>query len=151
MNPNDPSKIVPRAIQPGASLVRPFEFAVRTIVDYDVNFLQDRVHSSIFVNGHPAGVYAAARVDDYDGPINPAEAIARYGPDLERMVIDEFMGLGYRKQVRALEAEVRDLKAYIHRDRWFHFRPLRQRVRREVTTARYRLATFINPNPEESE
>lgn len=146
MNPNDPRNIVPIAVQEGAYAVRPFEFAVRTIVDYDVAFMQDRVHSSIFINGKPAGVYAAARVDDrFDGPFNPAEAIARYGPDLERMVIDEFMGLGYRKRVRELEREVRDLKAHIDRPRWWQFRP----ARREWRAFRARIANRINPKETE--
>lgn len=143
---NDPRKIVPQAIQEGAYAVRPFDFAVRTIVDYDATFLQDRVHSSIFINGQPAGVYAAARVDDrFDGPFNPAEAIARYGPDLERMVIDEFMGLGYRKRVRELEAQVARLQAHIDRPRWWQFRP----VRREWRRLRARIADRINPKETE--
>jgi len=139
-NPNDPSKILPRAIPPGYGNVRPFEFAVRTLIDYDMNFMQDRIVSEIFINGQPAKVYSVARINESVGsPEEAQHVMALYGPELERAVIDQFMGLGYRQQVRDLEREVRDLKAYINRPRWFHFRP----VRREVRIFRARLGEMF--------
>lgn len=140
MHPNDPRNIVPNGVPAGGSRVVPFDFAVRTIMDYDVNFLQDRLHSSVFVNGKPTGVYAAMRLDD-DAYRYPQEALERYAPDLERLVVDEFMGLGYRKQVRELEVQVRALQAYIDRPRWWQFRP----VRRRWNAARSALSARIAP------
>lgn len=144
MNLNDPRNIVPNSIPPGSSAVRPFEFAVRTIVDYDMNFLQDRLRSDVFVNGQPAGVYACMRIDDRLAR-DPREAIERFGPDLERMVVDEFMGLGYRKQVRELEVQVRALQAHIDRPRWWQLRP----VRRRWVAARTAIANRIAPKESE--
>lgn len=140
MNPNAPERIVPRGVRPDSASVRSFEFAVRTILDYDANFLQDRLCSSIFVNGEPTGVYSCLKVDD-DIARSPAQAIERYGPALERSVVDEFMGLGYRKTVRELEARVNALQAHINRPRWWQFRPLR----RAFVNARAALASIIAP------
>lgn len=134
----DPYGIVPK----GASVakVSPFEFQVRTLVDYDARFLQDRLHSSIFVNGNPVGVYAAMRLGEGMAD-SPRQALERFGPDLERNVVDEFMGLGYRKQVRDLEDRVNALQAFIDRPRWWQFRPLR----REWAKFRRQLAERIAP------
>lgn len=148
---HDPYHIVPRNVTHAA--VKSFDFQVRTMVDYDVNFLQDRVRSEIFVNGTYCGVYAAAKVDDsFARDSDLRRAMEFYGPELERMVVDEFMGLGYRKRVRALEDEVRALKAHINRPRWWQFRPLR----REVRNLRSRIAAALAPkgsdeNPMENE
>lgn len=142
----DTHNIIPRSIPEGGAVVRPFEFQVRTLLDYDVNFLQDRVVSEVFVNGQKAGVYACARVEEYPQTASQRRhVIEKYGPDLERLVVDEFMGLGYRRQ--ALEAEVATLKAYIHRERWFHFLPVRRRVR----SLRERLAALVAPCEEASD
>lgn len=119
----DNHNIVPAAIPPGGAVVRPFEFQIRTLLDYDVTFMQDRIHSSIFVNGQPCGVYAAARVDEQPrDQWERTEVIRRYAPELERMVVDEFMGLGYRRQVQDLQREIDALKAHINRVRWWQLR-----------------------------
>ena len=144
MNPNDPRNIVPRAFPEGSYAVRPFDFAVRTLVDYDANYLRDRLRSEVFINGQPAGVYSCTTIDERMAT-SPREAIERFGPDLERSVIDEFMGLGYRKQVRELEVQVARLQAHIDRPRWWQFRP----VRRRWTALRAALAARINPEDSE--
>lgn len=135
-NPNAYEKIVPRAIPPGGAVVRPFEFAVRTLVDYDVNYLTDRVVSSVFVNGHPSGVYATMRIEE--SPTTPgdyANVLDQYGPDLERLVIDEFMGLGYRKELRAAQRQIEELQDridHLERPRWWHLRHQVGRLRAAV-------------------
>ena len=113
--------IIPYGVQ--AARVKPFEFQVRTMVDYDMNFMSDRVVSEIFVNGVNTGVYATARVyesySDYGTrQYELNKMLTDYAPELERIVVDEFMGLGYRERVRALEDRVRHLT----RIRWWHFR-----------------------------
>ena len=123
-NPN--ANIIPRGVKPGHAYVSPFEFAVRTMIDFDMAFLQDRVRSEVFVNGKPCGVYAAIKVDDGQYPVSPEEALRRYGPDLERVVVDEFMGLGYRRRVQVLENELAEIKNRLAR-RWW--RRLGQRLR----------------------
>lgn len=148
-HPGDTHGIIPNGASHG--MVRPFDFQVRTLVEYDMNFLTDRVRSDIFINGNPAGVYGCVRVDDSEFGSDREglqRAMEAYAPDLERSVIDEFMGLGYRRQVRALETELRDLKAYVNRDRWWHFRPVRNawgRVVSEVNEARRQFAAVIAP------
>lgn len=139
---NDYDKIVPRAVRPGGATVRPLEIAIRTMLDYDANYMQDRIRSEIFINGRYAGVYAAttfneAPRDEYER----RQVLECYGPELERGLVDEFMGLGYRKRVKALEEQVSRLEAHINRTRWWHFRP----VRREWNVFRARLAERISP------
>lgn len=119
----DPHNIVPRGA--AVATVKPFEFQVRTLVDYDVTYMQDRVRSDVFVNGKPCGVYACAVVEEFfsdHGRAGLEEAMRIVGPDLERMVVDEFMGLGYRKRVRELEDKVQKLQAHINRVRWWQLR-----------------------------
>lgn len=117
------ANIVPKSFPPGTSTVRPFEFAVRTLLDYDATFLTDRVHSSVFVNGKPTGVYAAVKIEESPrGEWECRQVLERYGPDLERVVVDEFMGLGYRRRVAELEAQVQHLHAHINRIRWWQLR-----------------------------
>lgn len=120
MHPSSPNaNIIPRGVQPGHAYVSPFEFAVRTMVEYDMNFLQDRVRAEVFANGKPVGVYALARVpDEGTYPMSPEEALRRFGPELERNVIDEFMGLGYRRRVQALENELAEIKNRLNRRWW---------------------------------
>lgn len=140
-HPMDPYGIIPLGVQVAA--VRPFDFQVRTIVDYDVAFMQDRVRSDVFVNGKPVGIYAVAKVDDgftRDGRHGLQRALETYGPDLERMVADEFMGLGYRRRVQELEYQVNRLQAMIDRPRWWQFRPVRRRWRTLRATMAARIA-----------
>lgn len=116
----DRYRIVPRGAM--AATVRSFDFEVRTMVDYDMTYLQDRVIADVFVNGKPCGIYATVRCGDHTG--HPQELLEHFGPDLERVVVDEFMGLGYRRKVATLEAEVAALKAHINRPRWWQIRRL---------------------------
>lgn len=126
---NHPSNIVPNGIE--HATVKPVNFAVRTMVDYDMKYLRDRLRADVFIDGKPAGVYAC--VAGFDG-LSAEEALRTLGPEVERQVIDEFMGLGYRKRVRQLEVELRHLRAFVDRDRWFHF----VAVRRAYAKARLR-------------
>jgi hypothetical protein len=118
VNPNDPSKIIPRGCPPGTAYVKPFEFAIRVLAEYDMNLLQDRLRADVMVNGQPTGVYAMARVGDGE---DVREMLEVHGPHLERTVADEFMGLGYRRRVQALENELAALKNHINRRRWWHW------------------------------
>ena len=118
MNLNDPRNIVPRAFPPGSYDVRPLEFAVRTVVDYDPNYLRDRVHASIFINGQPSGIYAARAIEDSNW-VDPREVLVSHAPRLEQEVIREFMGIDYRDRIKALEAEVALLREHINRPRWW--------------------------------
>lgn len=137
MNPNDTYGIIPRAAT--AARVTPFEFQVRTLADYDVNYMRDQIRSDIFINGKPAGVYAVAVVDEAFtdcGAAGLQEAILRYGPNLERTLVEEFMGLDYRRRVKALERELQALREHVNRPRWWQFHP----ARRQITAARHRVA-----------
>ena len=123
INPEDPHGIIPRGATIAA--VKSFDFQIRTMVDYDANFMRDRVRCDVFANGKPVGVYAAVAVDDRQFEASRTglrDAMQAYGPQLERSVIDEFMGLGYRRRVQELEDQVRELQAYIHRIRWWQLR-----------------------------
>lgn len=149
-NPNDPYGIIPRGV--AVARVKSFDFQIRSMVDYDVNFLRDRVRSEIFVNGHPAGTYAVTALDANDvfgtDRASLQQALETFAPEQERGLVDEFMGLGYRKRVRALEIELKHLRDYVERDRWFHFVP----VRRRYAEARLRVLGawqyLIGSNPE---
>jgi hypothetical protein len=118
-HPNDHAKIVPNGIWPEFAYVKPLDFAIRVIAEYDMDFLEDRLRADVFVNGQPTGVYAMARVGDGD----VREALERHGPHLERSVAEAFMGLGYRERVRDLENELAALKNHIHRKRWWQRLP----------------------------
>lgn len=99
--------------------VTPFNFSVVTEVDYDVNFMRDRLVSRVFVNDNYAGVYSAMALGE---EVSADYALQHFGPDIERGLVDQFMGLGYRKQVRDLQRQVADLQAHINRVRWWQIR-----------------------------
>lgn len=144
---SDPRSIIPKAVPPHHERVTDWSFRVRTMADYDMNFLQDRLRSEVFINDQPVGVYSVMCLPD-EVSTDLAAALHFFGPKLERNVIDEFMGLGYRRRVGELERELRELKAFVNRDHWWQFRPLRRLVRHEVTTLRARLAAAIGPRDE---
>ena len=109
-NPN--ANIIPRGVKPGHAYVSPFEFAVRTMIDFDMAFLQDRVRSEIFVNGKPCGVYAAIKVDDSRYPVSPEEALRRYGPDLEREADMEGFCTATLERLGELSGQCRETAMY---------------------------------------
>lgn len=113
---------VPRSISAiaGCHQITSFNFSVRTLLDYDATFLSDRIVSEIFINGIKAGPYSAMRIEE--SPRNEWErrdVIARYAPEMERGLIDEFMGLGYRRRVRELEDSLAALQMHVNRVRWW--------------------------------
>lgn len=132
---DDPYRIVPRGAM--AATVRPLDLQIRTMVEYDVNFMQDRVRADLFAGGHPAGVYAIAAVPR-DENMHPQEAIRTFEPELGRMIVDQM--LGHRRH-QALVAEVRALRDYIERDRWWQFMP----VRRWASNARLVVRSWLKP------
>lgn len=104
-----------------------FNFEVRSIVDYDANYLRDRVVSRVFVNDKETGIYAAMALDDevIKSAIDVPLALERFGEDLERSVIDEFLGLRFREQVTDAHREIRKLQErinHLERTRWWHLR-----------------------------
>lgn len=107
---NDPHSIIPQGVTHGA--VIPLDLQVRITTDYDIAFLEDRVVAEIFINRQPTGCRAVAKVDDrefdYRGD-GLMRAMERYGPDLQRMAVEEFLGLGLRRKVDALEGQVTSL------------------------------------------
>lgn len=124
---NDLYGIVPRGAI--TARVTPFDLQIRTLAEYDANYLRDQIRSDLFINGHPAGIYAVAVVDDAFADLGREgleEAIRRLGPDLERMLIEEFIGHGYRRRVKVLEDELKALRDHVNRPRWFHFHPVRR-------------------------
>lgn len=135
-NPQDPYHIIPRGAT--AARVTPWAFQVRTLVDYDVNFLQDRIVSQVFIDGQNTGVYSVAKpFDDFE---NPQVLLERYGADTERAVIDEFLGLGYRRRVVDLEREIKGLRErldHVTRIRWWQFSARYQRwmIERSIKAA----------------
>lgn len=127
---NDPHRIIPRGAM--AAIVRPMDLQIRYMVDYDTRYMQDRVRADIFVNGQPLGPYAVAVVDDRGTyPVHPQDAILRYAPDLERVVLNEFStALSHGRRVDDLEAVVDHLRneiASLTSRRWWH--PTRDAVR----------------------
>lgn len=128
--PDDPYRIVPQGAM--AATVRPLDLQVRTIVEYDVLYMQDRVRADLFANGLPLGIYAIAAVGR-DDVMSPAEALRVFGPELERMIVEEFMGLGYRRRIKDLEDQVQRLHEDVHRERWWQFRPQRLWLRSLVS------------------
>lgn len=116
-------RIIPSGVTVAA--VKDFQFKVRLMADYDATFLQDRLRADVFVNDQPVGVYSSMRVgDEFSryGRQGLEEAMRTFGPDLERSVADEFMGLGYRQKVRDLETQLLILEAHINRVRWWQVR-----------------------------
>ena len=105
--------------------VTPFNFEIRISCDYDATFLQDRVVAKVYANGQYTGNYCAARpVEDLSqfGRGYEHELIRRYGPDLQRSIIDEFTGNRYRQQVGELSQELSDLREWVGRIRWWQVR-----------------------------
>lgn len=112
--------IVPRNLPPSSVRVSAVNFRLRTIVDYDAAYLRDRVVTDLFMNDTPTGIHAIAQVDGWK--VSPGQAIEQHGPDLERLVIEEFMGLGYRRRVEKLEAALCELQQHVDRVRWWQLR-----------------------------
>lgn len=103
----DPNHIIPRGALD--AVVKPLDLEVRFMHDFDVIYLRDRVIADLFANGKPLGIYARAVMDDVDWR-DPHEAIQRYGPDLERSLINSFSrGLANTDRVDNLEAQVQRL------------------------------------------
>lgn len=136
MTDYNPGGIIPRGCPPSHAGVRDVAFRIRTMVEYDPVYMQDSVRADLFMNDTPTGIYAVTRYGFWQG--NPADALGMFGPELERMVIGEFMGLDYRRRVGALEDQVEtlqsqareatslvsELTAHINRPRWWQIRRL---------------------------
>lgn len=111
MTNHDPYDLLPRERKSDGwpyGTLRPLLLQVRTTTQYDATFLQDVVVAEIFINGRSTRIQAKARVDDREFPTaqSMAYVIERYGPELERMVIDEFVtGGGMRERVQFLEGQ----------------------------------------------
>lgn len=134
----DTYNIIPRGVSPSQAVVRNLDFQIRTLAEYDVCFMQDRLRADLFVNGKPTGVYAIAALGEEftrHGQYGLQRAMETFGPDLERMVVDELIGHKYRKMVDGLEAEIEALKAHVKRVRWWQVRR-RLAARRETQIAR---------------
>ena len=104
---HDPHHIIPRGAI--GAVVRPLDLEIRFMHDFDTTYFRDRVCADLFANGKPLGVYARAVMEDADWR-DPYEAISRYGPDLERMLINGLSrGLANTDRVDNLEAQVQRL------------------------------------------
>lgn len=118
--------------------VTPFNFEIRISCDYDVNYLQDRVTAKVYANGQYTGNYCSVRpMEDLSqfGRGYEHELIRRYGPDLQRMAIDEFTGNRYRQEVGRLSNELAALKAHVNRPRWWQRRTWRAWWDKHFTSA----------------
>jgi hypothetical protein len=127
--------IIPRNV-PG--LVVPATLDFRFLLDYDLTYMRDRLICDLFVDGMPTGIHSRAYLDDsfvrsaYGSGQSKEdavrEAIARYGEDLRRGILEELVGHGYRRQVDRLQRQVDSLQAavdHLTRPRWWHFTRLR--------------------------
>lgn len=142
--------IVPRGAS--AAMVKPVDIQIRTIAEYDISYLRDRLRADLFINGLPAGIYAVADIsDELERPgADSLESIMRaWAPGLEQMIISEMFG---HKRHEALKAELAALRDYVERDRWFQFLPARRWLRNEwlrftgnVRAIRAELAEKIAP------
>lgn len=111
----DPDHIIPRGAM--AAEIRPVALQIRYMVEYDANYMQDRVRADLFANGQPLGIYAVAASHDFD---DPRELIPRYGRDLERAVLNQLsVGLTVSPRIDDLEAWCLRL----HKDAVAHRRP----------------------------
>lgn len=119
-------KIVPRAIPEGGATVKTFDFAVRTLLDYDASWMSDRVHASIFIDGKPTGIYSSKHIDEMPGSADErAGALELHGKAVERVAIDAFLDTGWREETVQLGREIRTLLeriAYLERVRWWQLR-----------------------------
>jgi len=105
----DPHGIIPRGVSHGA--VIPLDLQVRLTTEYDTAYLQDRVVAEVFINRQPTRCRAVAVVDErqfgYD-PDSLLRAVEHYGPDLQRMVVEELIGTNLRAEVSRLGSVVRE-------------------------------------------
>jgi len=128
----DPSHpgIVPRSVPPQNARLTTLSLVIRTMADYDMNFLQDRLVSDLWINGKPTGIHAVTRLpDEVVRGSDASDAIRFFGDDLEQALIEEFVGTQYRQKVQVLEGIVRDLQDFVERDRWWQFMPVRRWTR----------------------
>jgi hypothetical protein len=103
---DDPHNIIPRGVSHGA--VIPLDLQVRLTTEYDVRYMQDRIRADVFINRQSTGIYSVAAIDDREfgyGPDGLLRAMERYGPDLQRAAIDEFVGYNLRRKVSDLETQ----------------------------------------------
>lgn len=137
----DRHNIIPQGVSHGA--VIPLDLQVRLTTEYDTAYLQDRIVAEVFINRQPTRARAVAVVDEREfgyGREGLLHAMERYGPDLQRMVVEELIGTNLRRkvsdldnqgitlfssvgtlerQVNSLETEVRALRAIVSRPPWY--------------------------------
>lgn len=113
--------------------ILPLNIEVRSLLEYDVDYMRDQVRSEVFINGMPTNVSAVAVADDiYNFTYNFAgarEAFLRLAPEVERMAVQEFVGVDHRRRLDALRRQYLDLRDYVERDRWWQFQPVRRWAR----------------------
>jgi hypothetical protein len=132
------SPLIPKGASFGR--VRMFEFAVRTIVDYDTSYMSDRLVTTTYISGVPTGHYSTV-MDTSSLGLAGGGLLGEFGDMTERRVIDALLELGYEKELREREETIRHLVEFMNRPRWYHF----PRVRREWRIFRLRLSELIAP------
>lgn len=151
-NPNDPFGVIPRGAH--VAQVRPLAVQVRTMVEYDAGYMRDRVRADLFFNGHQAGVYAVAMIEDSPGFLGAGgsaylqRAMEEHAPGLEQMIVDELVGHSYRRRVVDLERQVQglhDTVAHLTRPRWWQWRTVRDRL----FALRQRVSDALAPGDED--
>ena len=134
---NDPNGIIPKGSW--AARVVPLNIQIRTMAEYDIDYMRDRIVSEVFVNRTPTRIRAVAMAADeacFRGAQGMQDEVDRLAPELERMVIDELSGRPLRAKIETLEKQARwaddrivtlrdqvdTLEDHIHRIRWWQVR-----------------------------
>lgn len=91
--------------------VEHIEFDIRTMFDYQVDFMRDRLLVTAHVDNEPRPV-AYATVAGFEWEDADAILLSQ-GPMMRRRVIDHHLQLGYQGDLDALEDALRDAHAEI--------------------------------------